>query len=807
MSRYACLLGATLLVCLGPGGSAAKAQLSLAPGFDPAEAVRTLTVRIDIGEGEELREPIALDLGLGFPFWLHPVGRQQGQIAPFGAVPQETTADTFIASGASAIFTFSADDVPGQDLLRSTPQLLSDVQISDVGRIGFAGRGTNRWVLAGYEIQVNGRTFASHDGVNLSPFDVQQAARAEMADLQALLEPLEAEREDLAALAEADLATEADAARLAEIEAERLPLLARQRLLEAQVSGPYPWFEETDFRPAWRDTAPIGSARVTLVTSDHVGADTQNFVYFRTGGHKYLLNPGDEPLFGEFGSQQFDLDLLAGPLMAADIRGYAVGMLAHSQPYGDAPDRWHPERILVELDGRVVYDSDAGPIDHDSLAAIRLIPPAHLDAAGGLVTNVPSARETFVWEAGTGMGLDLAGGGALSLPGEGDPLAPLAEPGLMDVGMGMDMYDPYYGLFPGESSWPYGDGGWMDDWYPGWDDGWGPPPPWLDFVFNLLMPDADPFPDAGDPPPAGESFQIDNVRITAGWQTDDTFTVQWDVSGDEGAIDHYSVSLLPVHPEHEMPFGVPLATATAAAGLRTTDLTLPVVMPADPLYYLAPVVVAVPADPADTAHERIGPAVAIFPGGTSPLGQPQLENLFVCIHPPLLMPIIGAVSFGGEPAGAERAVWSTGPVESHNAILFDTPSPAWNVGVRPEAGDRMSITFARPALTGRHRVVAHVGFLNGPEAANEVEVRMNCWLEPDGGGPPTHDYPVVSSGPVVNPAAGPVQPMRLMEQEVNAADAAWAGNANLVVTFTFEGGAVDVGHSPAVFGVRLVPLP
>ena len=104
-------------------------------------------------------------------------------------------------------------------------------------------------------------------------------------------------------------------------------------------------------------------------------------------------------------------------------------------------------------------------------------------------------------------------------------------------------------------------------------------------------------------------------------------------------------------------------------------------------------------------------------------------------------------------------------------------------------------------------MVACVGFLNGPEAANEVEVRMNCWLEPDGGGPPTHDYPPVSRGPVVNPAVGPVQPMRLLEQEVNAADAAWAGNANLVVTFTFEGGAVDVGHPPALFGVRLVPLP
>lgn len=804
MNRYACLVGATLLALLGPGGTAAEAQLVLSSGIEPAEPVRTVTVRLDVGEGDDLQEPVALDLGLGFPFWLHPVGRAPGQIAPFGAVPHESTAAASIPAGSSATFTFSAEHVPGLDPLQSSSQLLAGVEISDIGRIGFAGRGTSRWMLAGYEIQINGRAFASHDGVNLCPADVLESARSELAEVRAAIEPLEAERDRLLALPEAELATEEHAARLDEIERERWPLLARRQRLAGQIAGPYPWFEEPDFQPAWRLAAAIGSARVTLVTYDHTGADTRNAVYFRTGGHKYLLNPSAGQLLGAYGPQQFELDLIAGPLTAADIRGYAVGMIGQNRPAGDAPDRWHPQRIVVELDGRVVYDSEASPIDHESLSAIRLIPPAHLDAAGALVANLPSVRETFLWEAGMGAGLDLAGGGMLPLP-EDAALWPDPEPGL--AGMDIGVFDPGFGLFPGESWTPYGSSGWMGDWCPGWDDGWGTPPPWFDLVLNLLGHDADPFPDSGDPPPAGDSFQIDNVRIISGWQTGDTFNVQWAVSGDEGAIDHYTISLLPVYPDRDMPFGASLATATAAAGTCSVELTLPAVMVADPFYYLAPVVVADPSDPADTAHERIGPAVAVFPSGTSPLGQPQLENTFVCVHPPFLMPSIGAVSFGGEPAGSDRAVWTIGGVESHNAILFDTASPAWNIGVRPEAGDRMTITLVRPALAGRHRVVAHVGFLHGPEAANEVEVRMTCRLEPDGGGPPTHDYPAVASGTLVNPAAGPVVPMRLIEQEVNAGDATWAGNANLVVTFTFEGGAVDAGHPPALFGARLVPLP
>ena len=74
---------------------------------------------------------------------------------------------------------------------------------------------------------------------------------------------------------------------------------------------------------------------------------------------------------------------------------------------GDAPDRWHPERIRVEVDGSVVYDSEDYPYDRKSLKAIRLIPPAHLDQDGKLTSNKNhTLREIYVWESGKALGLD-----------------------------------------------------------------------------------------------------------------------------------------------------------------------------------------------------------------------------------------------------------------------------------------------------------------------------------------------------------------------------------------------------------------
>ena len=88
--------------------------------------------------------------------------------------------------------------------------------------------------------------------------------------------------------------------------------------------------------------------------------------------------------------------------------------------------------------------------------------------------------------------------------------------------------------------------------------------------------------------------------------------------------------------------------------------TLPA--PAADCRFVAPVVTAVPSDPAAEPHQRIGPAKAIFPAGSSVAQQPQLANTYICERPPAVI-IPGAVSFGGEPAGLGRAVWAAGELD------------------------------------------------------------------------------------------------------------------------------------------------
>lgn len=831
------LFSAALAWSLGGAGPPSETD------FKANDAVETLTVKIDLGDGGDLEEPIALDLGLGFPLWLHPVGRKPGEDAPFGAVPQQTTAKTKVPAGASATFTFALKGEAGQDELQTTPHLLAGVRVADISRVGFASRGTTDWMLAGYEITISGKPFAAAqpgkkatelpeetrtkladleakikplqaelaelrdlvkgelakeaDRKRLAEVEAslnallaetaklegqgqvlvkakaaQEAARSKLADLGLKVAPLQAELADLKALAKAELAAGADQERLAEVEASLAPLLAEQARLEGQLQGKYPWFEDPDFRSPWRDKPSVKSAKVTLVTRSHTGADTQNYVYFRTGGRKYLLGSPDVPLSDAAGPQEFSLDLLAGPLAAADLRGWAVGMLGQPGSFGKAPNRWHPQRILVEIDGRVVYDSEESDLDRRSLEAIRLIPPAHKDQDGQLVTNTPIARETFVWEAGKGAGLDPDKGTPLDLPGKDDSDYPKPEEGLPEE---VPAEEDTTSDFPGEQELPWEEENWVD-----------PSEVW-------------PIPGC-DPLPWGFPFQIESVRITAGWRTNDIFTVTWTVSGDESAIDHYHVALVQIRPHHPVPFGVifPL-TFSAPRGARWVSAPLAGVV-ADPRLFLAPVVVAIPVDPLTmTAHERIGPARAVFRAGTNAAAQLQFQAQWW--RHPLAVPGWQVMPLApGEPPGIGRAVWPAWQVEGHNAILFDLSTPGWNIGVRPQADDHIRLQLRAPGFAGKRRLVAHLGFLNGPGAINTTNVLMQCTLRNPVTDAQLHAYPaVVGHGDTA-------QPMQVLEQVF---DAAHAGGAAFYVRvrLTFTGGAIDPLHPPALFGVRLVPEP
>lgn len=781
-------------------------------------------------------------------------------MAPFGAIPQQSTAKETIAAGSSATFTFSAkSNGRGADPLETTPQLLAGVRLGDISRVGFASKGATDWVLGNYEVRVNGQLLASKSATsapkpgkksktaakpaasqprvskavptkdNTAPKGSKKAGasdtksgkkpaaakpktsadeatlKRELADLQALvqtglataadkkrlkevqaalnaliakrngtspktsgktktpstppaavdpysagqvqaatrlkraaldtqLSTLGSEFQSLQSVSQLNLSTAKDQARAQELQTKLKALRAERDRWNRQLDGKFPWFIDPAFKSPWRGKNVIRSARITLTTDQHSGADTHNYVYFRTGGHKYLLGSPGVPLAGGTGPQVFTLLLDSGPLTTADLRGWSVGMLGSPLPYGKTPDRWHPKRIIVEIDDRIVYDSEENTTDRKSLAAIRLIPPAHYDKDGNLVVNKPIAREAFLWEAGKGEGLDLVKGDTLSLPKTTDPTYPKTEPGLApttpSAGQAADST-----LFPGESTATTGAGasgladstglgGWgpsaggcggfgaPGDYGNGWGSaggygsgwgsgfpgggGWGSGLPGTGAgtipgtgsgtipgtgagpipgtLGTLPLP---PVPPGKDPPPAGKPFQIESVRITSGWTTADKFTIDWETSGDESEIDFYNVALRVVRPETNQVFFANVLRAKAAAGTRTyTGALDQTVSVSQPYYFLAPVVTAVPKDATQTPHERIGPARAVFRPTSSlqPFVPLQLNSMFTATPkntpPNMAVTLSAPVSYGGKPAGSKTAVWPSDNVEESHNAIL-----------------------------------------------------------------------------------------------------------------------------------------
>lgn len=838
MSRVVKSLAALGLALLGSAAlswSLGAQAPQLETDFKANDLVQSITVKIDVGgDGADLSEPVALHLGLGFPLWLHPVGRKADERPPFGAVPQQTTAAAQVRAGSSVTFTFALKGEEGQDAYQMTPQLLAGLRVSDIAGVGFASQGTSDWVLAGYEIRINDRLFASGTEAQ-SVKKAQEASRTKLSELAQKLVPLQTEWTELSALVKTELATADDRKRLQEMTGALAALAAEKNWLEGQLQGKYPWFAERAFKSPWRDQPLVKSARVTVVTAPHTFADTSNYVYFRTGGRKYLLSSPDNPLTGAAGPQRFVLDLQAGPLTAADLRGWALGMLAHANPYGKSPDRHHPSRLLVEIDNRVVYDSDENDLDRRSLEAIRLIPPRHKDQNGQVVSNTPVAREAFVWEAGKGLGLDEAGS-PLALGEPGDATYPKSEPvppreedakeqpkeepreepkdsGTTPLFEGEKEVPGYWQEVPQDGgAYPNGtvpDGGFPGGGAGGWDGGGGGGGGWggggLQFDLQLLLQGLIPTP-AGTPP------QVTNVQVTHGWKTDDTFTVTFQVSGDENMVDHYEVSLREMDPTQANPYagteyalnlnvprGGPSFTITAApAGLAAV---------ANRHLFLVPVVRAIPADPAVmTTFTAIGPARTIFPAGSSVTAQPT--NLkFKWRHK------LGGGGFGPwgayffMPAGdtGGPGAKSVGQIQWDNDILFAPASPGKHILVRPggpggadEIRVLMQVNKAEFAGAVRH-FVAHLGFSGGPGATGTVTANLTFqWKTAADVLVPMPFIPQIKSA-----VAG--QEMQVFDYTLDPTLPALAAAHHLDIIVTFSGAPFDSAHPPALFGVRLVP--
>ena len=838
----------SLPAIIAMSASQAGAELTVSDDFEADEAVESLTVQIAVGaDGEDLDEPIALDLGLGFPFRLYPVGQADDDNAPFGAVPQLTTASRSVTAGADASFTFNLDGELGQDCLQTSSQLLSGVRVSDIARIGFAGQGATNWTLLSYEIRINGKPFATNDEVNVAIQSKQETARARLAELQPEIEPHVGEAGDLRALIEAGLATDEDRQRLEDIGERLVPLSAEQNRLERQLRGSFPWFEESGFRSPWREGAAINEVRITLLTFPHTGADSQNYVYFRTGGHKYLLGSPDSPLAPEHGPQAFRLDLLGGPLTAADLRGNALGMIAHGEPFGDAPDRWHPQRLMVEVDGSVVYDSDENEVDRLSLDAIRLIPPAHMDDTGNCVENAPIARETFVWEAGKGAGLDLATGGVAELPDADDPLYPDAEPGLEpseEDGLpddesyaGFDDYSPpfegeefygddwYAGYGDGseywdDGYWDDGSGGGMDYWGDGMD-GYGPGYGWGDLLAHLLhdllgFGDGDGIPglddiidDAIEPYPVGEPVQITNVRLVSDGADR---LIRWEVTGDEANVASYHVELLMFYPHRLDPIGGAVFESDEPGGTyhalvdagafddaradAGADLLITYVMPLVSAEFHEPDPAVPepmqpgPAQPLELSDRTLRPTVFRGPqvaGGT----------------------MIRDVDLAGEPPHSDSAAWMDGPLNSHIGFAFDSMgSSATNLVARPGPElESMTVNFDEiPILPPRWSLVTHAGFVGDLDTENVAHVEAECSVQ--------HMFvPAIETDPPLNVSevlethAADPQPLRVLRIDIDTdthPDLGAAPPYRVRPSVGVDAPIFDMSSPPAFFGMRFI---
>jgi hypothetical protein len=823
--------------------------------FAADENIETLTVELAVAhDGMELSEPVALDLGFGFPLWLIPRLADEGGPPVFGALPQRANLTQAVPAGERASFAFDVRAVDGSDVLKTNLQLLGGVRVSDISRIGLCAEGRTDWQLELLEIQINGKLFHRTEGAPRHIQDEQALAHIRLREVSNGIESLRADAERLRELVDCGLATDDEIQELADFEEVVVPQLQEQNRIERQLAGSYPWFIDSVFHSPWRNGHLLQSMSVTLVTAPHTGADTSSFVYYSSGGRKYLLSSPASPLTPEHGPQTFQLDLIGGPATAADLRGHNLGMLSNGIPYSAAPDRYHAARLLVEVDGRVVYDSDEVELDRLSLEAIRLIPPAHLDGAGSVVLNTPLPREAIVWEAGSGSGLDLVNGGAQPLPPPTDSTWPDPEPSVVydDAWAASESHEGFsegYGPFPGETCfdeewvttweepWPSGGwepgsgagpgGGWGsggDPWgVPPW--GWGPPPSWLDILAGLWWGhgsggggpggggwgpggggwgpgggsgDGDVFEDFEefDADPIGEPIQIENVRFDA-----EDMSIAWDVVGDDSQVEEYLVEWIVLRPQSLDPLGAAIFSERAFPEERSHSIlgidhaVLVAEVAADGgAAYLIPSVAPRFVSDAGYGPGQLGAAVPVASLGFGVVGMHAAIPVFEYLGG------TAPISFGD--SFDRRAVWLPGTVVSHSGFAFAS-GPSWNMVMRPEPGD----PWLRYTFTGTDhfnypvRIVMNAGFMDevtglGDTATFEVS---GYFTSDDGmhdrmllGGPLTIVGPLDSEDP---------QPMGLIIRDFDPEGA--MGILNLHVTV--QGGDLDPNHPPLVVGLRVIP--
>ena len=703
----------------------------------PSEPIETIKVTLSVGRsGEALAEAVDLHLGLGFPLRLYPLGGDSREPA-FAAFPDSSTlADGVhaLAPGESATFEFSAaeSDMNDADVLRSSRELLRDLTVGDVQKIGFASLGQSAWVLNGYAIEINGKPFASHTAMRGQPRQNQLALQAALQQAVADLGFAAQQAADLENLVASGLATEDERDELAKHQGEVARLAANINTFSARVAGALPWFTETnrDFEPAPLANAVAEPLEITLTTRDGDDSGSRNPLYLWANGRKYALTSEDDPLLGRAAEQSFSIsaaELRANPLptkrMAFSTRGddgqesvyeadvvrVGLGMVASDLPAATVPDRARVDRLVVTSGDRLIFDSESADFERQSLQAVRFTPPAHRDANGQILVDGGLPREVTHWLSGTLAGADLlaqAEPPAETLP----PVAPPAAPG--NAAFGPFGASPFGGL----------------------GSAFGPRLPFLParlnaprrrrpagaggnqpLALNIVLPTLG-TPSAANAPtppvtptPAPAAPVLSNIRVNpsiAILRDGDQATVQWQVSGNAANVASYRVDLFGVLPHKNPPLlNTPLATQsnitpkTSATGGGSQSLTArpPAIQVsniqsqltgAEASYlFVQPKVTALSSN-GTALVSSFGSILPLFPA-QCPIPYPAalLPGQLVANGQPVNRALVPPPSFQVMPAGAPPLPWRSCP--SADPQSSSTAWPLW-----AEQDSHFALTFA-----------------------------------------------------------------------------------------------------------------
>jgi hypothetical protein len=699
----------------------------------PGEMVESIKITLGVGtDGDPLKEPVDVHLGLGFPLRLYPLGGMKREPS-FAAFPFKSSLNemlTEIGPGKMATFEFSAKEGDvGFDTLGTSQQLLTGVKCGDLQSIGFASQGRTDWVLAGYRIEVNGKLFAANGLVDVH---AQKKLASSRESLMKLLPEYEAKtkRADLSDSEKAALKTEH----------------ALVRALSGRVVGATPWYEEADekFQPVPMAGAKVESLRVTLTGGSQPQQGTRNPVYLVAGARKFLLSSEADPLSDDEKPRLFDIaafEVAMNPLTKQALDAPGVGVIGSGAPAGKIPDRAQLQRVQVEADGQVIYDSDKQADDKTLLPSVRLTPVAHFDESGGLVRTPATGTEIPVWMSGA----KLAGAPAATpLPPE--PQVPVLPP-IVGPPIGLPpppLLPPVRTVLPGGL--PPPGGGLL---------------PFLNALAQLLFP---------LPPPAAPL--ISGVRITPTTpivRDGDAVTVTWAVGGNTSNIAAWRVDLFAVLPHKPAPvlitpmstlIGVPAGSTAAVMPPINRAAVAGLLAPgsAEALYlYVQPRVTALgPLGNVITAAN--GSLLPLFPAGT-PTAAVSLRRGTVLRPPPVLASAV-APSFQVTPAVtppflnlsampladplAIRNAWSlTAEHGSHFGLLFASHEnipgavtlPAWSTASRPTGDGAETITIRfegfvpwPPAGANGLRSIAHVGFVGGSSAVTTGQILARAEL-------------------------------------------------------------------------------